>query len=171
MVIPARYQLKDETWTRGYGPIHYLYLTYPWDKAMAADGGLHGTKWLGPTGLQGRYFHMEKKKADILIDDIMAFQGSLWFMNRDRFIKLGGIDRRYFLWQESTVIGMKVWLSKGRVVRNKNTWYAHLHKGHKYGRGFWLSKQKCRRDNWYAADYWMNDKWPERKRNMSRGLG
>jgi hypothetical protein len=61
---------------------------------------------------------------------------------------------------------MKVWLSGGRVIRNKNTWYAHLHKGTKYGRGFRASKKDQRKTQIYSTDLWMNNKWPGQTRKL-----
>jgi glycosyltransferase involved in cell wall biosynthesis len=164
--VPARYQLKSDIWDRGYGPIHYLYLTYPWIGEPQFGAGLHGKKWLGESGLEGRYFWKENQLRHLPIDDIMTFQGSCFFMHRDRFIELGGVNERYWLWQEATDIGMKVWLSGGRVVINKKTWYAHLHKGEKHGRGYHLAKSNCVAGNMYSADYWMNDRWPNAVRDI-----
>jgi glycosyltransferase involved in cell wall biosynthesis len=164
LAVPARYQLKDDDdgiWSRGYGPIHYLYVTYPWIGEPQFGAGMHGKKWLGEHGLEGRYFFRENRDRHILIDDIMAFQGSAFFMHRARFIELGGVDRRYWLWQEAQSIGMKVWLSGGRCVRNKKTWYAHLHKGQRHGRGYHIIKKNCIEDNVFSADQWMNDRWAD----------
>lgn len=166
LVVPARYQLIDETWGRGYGPIHYLYLTYPWLCEPQFGCGMHGKKWLGQNGLEGSYFWREKHDKDILIDDIITFQGSGYFMYRDRFLELGGVGDRFKLHQEATTIGMKVWLSGGRCIRNKKTWYAHLHKGKKHGRGYNISKAYSIESNKIAAHYWMNDLWPERVRGI-----
>jgi glycosyltransferase involved in cell wall biosynthesis len=167
MVIPARYQLKDETWTRGYGPIHYLYLTYPWLCEPQFGAGLHGKKWVGENGLAGSYFWPEKAWAERApLDDVMAFQGSAYFVPRAYFLAIGGLDRRYWLHQEATTLGMKVWLSGGRLVRNKATWYAHLHKGSRHGRGYFVSKSYSQRMNIDSADYWMNDRWPDKVRGI-----
>jgi len=159
LVVPSRYQLLDETWTCGYGPIDYLYFTYPWISEPMYGSGLHGKKWIGESGLEGSYFWKEQQLRHLLIDDLMTFQGSLFFMNRAQFLKLDGVDRRYTLWQEATSIGMKVWMSGGRCIRNKKTWYAHLHKGQRHGRGYRVGKAQANRDAYHSADMWMNDRW------------
>jgi len=165
LLVPARYQLKDEKWKRGYGPIHYLFLTYPWLQEPQFGAGIHGKKWQGPDGTQRRavgreYFWPERAWAERApLDDIMSFQGSLWFMQRERFLALDGVDRRCILWGEAINLGCKVWLSGGRCLRDKSTWYAHLHKGRKHGRGYWMNKRRMQIINLWTADYWMNDRW------------
>ena len=160
LAVPSRYQLLAETWERGRGPIDYLYLTYPYLPESQFGGSLHGKKWQGETGLKGEYFYKERVLKDALIDDIMAFQGSCWFMHRARFLELGGYDPYFYHFQEPQAIGMKVWLAdKGRCVRNKKTWYAHMHKGKQYGRFYYLSKSQCVDEEIYSADFWMHDRW------------
>ena len=168
LVVPSRFQLKDEGWRRGYGPIDYYYYTYPWIPESQFGWGMHGKKWLGEDGLSGGYFHREQRDKRIPLDDMQAFQGSLFFMSRLRFLELGGVDKRYWLWQESTCIGMKVWLSGGRCLIDKFMWYAHLHKGARHGRGYWINKSDVMEAAYYSADHWMNDKWdsPLRVRDM-----
>jgi len=159
LTVPSRYQLKDDPWRQGYGPIDYLYITYPWLCEPQFGCGMHGKKWLGENGLVGHYFQRDRRDAGIKLDDILTFQGSCWFMHKARFQEIGGIGARFMLHQEATTLGFKVWESGGRCVRNKNTWYAHLHKGQKHGRGYHVSKHYSVESNWIAADCWMNDRW------------
>jgi len=165
LLVPARYQLKDDGWKRGYGPIHYLFLTYPWMQEPQFGAGMHGKKWQGDSGLAKRavgqqYFWPERAWKDKYpLDDIMAFQGSCWFMHRERFLELDGVDKRCWLWGESLNIGLKVFMSGGQMKRDKSTWYAHLHKGRKHGRGYYIQKRKMQAINLWSADYWMNDRW------------
>ena len=72
------------------------------------------------------------------------------------------------MYQETQELGMKIWLSGGRVVRNKNTWYAHLHKGGntKAPRYKHMSKRLKYETEGYSADFWMNDRLPDAKRTM-----
>ena len=174
LLVPARYQLKDEGWRRGYGPIHYLFLTYPWIQEPQFGAGMHGKKWQSEDGLAKRavgreYFWPERTWKDRHpLDEIMAFQGSLWFMHKKRFLDLGGVDTRCILWGEALNIGFKVFMSGGCMIRDKSTWYAHLHKGRKHGRGYWMDKRFMQKINLWSADYWMNDRWqhPLRTRTM-----
>jgi hypothetical protein len=78
-------------------------------------------------------------------------------------------------------IGLKVWLSGGEVKRDKRCWYAHLHKGRKYGRGWplgksvlnkgaaftnkWMDGRNWRKQDrdirWMVNHFWPVPTWPE----------
>lgn len=67
-----------------------------------------------------------KKK---LIDDTQVFQGSCYFMAKDYFHKLGLLDDKNFgkMGSEALEIALKCRHDGGRIIVNKNTWYAHAH--------------------------------------------
>lgn len=160
LAVPSRYSLDGEEWKRKYGPIDYLYLTYPYHCDDQFAFGFHGKKWHGEYGFNGGYFDREKKLRHIPIDDIIAFQGSCWFMPKKLFNKIGGMnDPNYYDHQEAQELCFKVWTSGGRCVVNKTTWYAHLHKGPKYGRGYHILKHHMIRSTIYSCDLWMNNRW------------
>jgi len=150
--VPRRYDLMKDTWTRGKKITDYMYITPPNKKKnnenKVWDRGFHGVRY------------NIKNRENILIDDLMTFQGSCWFMTKDLFKSIDGLDYGYF-WHEAQQLGNKVWLSGGRVVRNKNTWYAHLHKGKEMGRGYYLSRNKGNEEAKEIIDLWMNNKWPK----------
>ncbi len=156
VVIPRRHPLDPHTWQweqrtdRKY-PVDAHYLSYPYRKPGDPNCGLHGDVW------QAR----RDARADVLIDEEMSSQGSCWFMHRDHFAWLGGLDSVFYgpFFQEFQEIGNKTWLGGGRVLVNKKTWYAHLRKSnYKLGRGY--SMADFRRDEVTAqtADYWMHTK-------------
>jgi len=160
---PTRWSLKAETWERGYGPLEYLYLTYPYTPDAQYGEGLHGKKWLGPTGLGSMrpadYYYRERERAALKIDDIQAFQGSCWFTSKATFEKVGGMDESFgTFYQEPQEIAFKCWMSGGRIVVNKHAWYAHWHKSSPPGYGF--TRHGKHRDMRYSTWFWMNNQWP-----------
>jgi glycosyltransferase involved in cell wall biosynthesis len=164
LVVPSRYSLNGDAFLAGeekikkYGPIDYLYLTYPFLKEEQFGWGLHGKKWYGEHGVTGGYFDREKKLKNILIDDLLTCQGSCWFMQREYFYKIGKMQQEgYHDHQEAQEMVFKVWLSGGRCVVNKKTWYAHLHKSE--GRGYHLFRHHVIDSQIYSTDLWMNNKW------------
>lgn len=137
VVTPRRERLDAENWCiqeTGKPPIDYMYLSYPDDP----------NDWGGP-GLNGKLWEQRNRDAALKaveIDDLMSAQGSSWFMRRSYFdyLELMDADSYGSFWNEFQEIGLKAWLSGGRCIVNKRTWYAHLHKGKTYGRGYSLSK-------------------------------
>ena len=61
--------------------------------------------------------------------------------------------------QEPIWLGLKNWLIGGKLMVNKKTWYAHLHKGNRYGRFYKFPGGTVEASNW-SADHWLNDREP-----------
>lgn len=170
-VVPSRYSLDADNWERSYGPIQYLYLTWPFVNDKQFGEGLHGKKHLGENGLGGLgkndYYWMERQRAGIPIDDIMTWQGSCWFMHRQRFLDLGTMDTRFYnVYQEAQELGFKTWLSGGRLVVDKNTWMAHWHKGAGTQPDYGLSRKRKHENARLSTRYWMTDQWPGATRTI-----
>ncbi len=98
------------------------------------------------------------------IDETPQIHGSGWFMTKGRFFELGGFPNidPYGHAQEPIWLALKNWLMGGKIMVNKNCWYAHLHQqGNKRG----YSMDKAQEDKSYklAADYFVGDKLPDAK--------
>lgn len=158
VVIPRRYRLDADNWQiieDGRPPVDYMFLAYPYERPFDKTCGLHGDLWKRP------------ERNNILIDDTMSWQGSCWFMKKSYWDKLiyPLDDENYGTFtQEAQEIGNKVWLSGGRLVVNKKTWYAHFHKGRR-GKGYGFSNAQYKRHaesmekgRLYCIDYWLNTK-------------
>lgn len=154
VVVPRRYRLDAETWKvieDGRPPIDYMFIENK-------DGYLHGTIW----------GQRAEERKDILIDDLMTFQGSCWFLKKSYWEKIGPMDDENYgpFANEAQEIGNKAWLSGGRVVVNKKTWYAHWHRNsanysftNEQRRKFDEGVKKGRE---YSSDFWLNNKWEKR---------
>lgn len=159
--IPRRYALNAEEWriedrTDNKYPIDYMYLDFP-RKGKAHDDGVHGVPW--------------KRDRKEEIDDTPSMQGSCYFMTKNHFDNFlhgmqeypipGEVGYGQFS-QESQEINLKTWLGGGAVKVNKKTWYAHLHKGGRYGRMYSVSgwnEYTVKASNW-SAEHWLNDREP-----------
>lgn len=137
IVIPRRKRLDADNWCiqdNGKPDVDYEYLSFPQE---SGDWGLHGKIWTDRI--------LERKdKPEFDIDENMSFQGSCWFMNRSYFEFLDLMDEANYgiFVNEAQELGLKAWLSGGKVMINKKTWYAHLHKGKKHGRGYRIREQE-----------------------------
>jgi glycosyltransferase involved in cell wall biosynthesis len=159
IVVPRRYRLDAENWQLvkdGRDPIDYMYIAYPYERPYDRRCGLYG-------GGIDKQRHIDHK--DLLIDETMSWQGSCYFMKKAYWEQLfpnGLDDVNYGAFNhEAQEIGFSCQLSGGKLMVNKKTWYAHLHKG-KSGKGYGFSreqykkhetdKEKARR---YAMNYWL----------------
>ena len=156
--IPRRYALDAENWKveerkDDKYPIDYMYIDFP-RKGKAHDDGMHGVPWK----------QRREERKDLLIDDTPSMQGSCYFMEKDHFVNfLGGMSEEGYgqFSQEAQEIGFKTWLGGGAVKVNKKCYYAHLHKGNRYGRMYKMPGGTAEASNW-SADYWLNNKWEGR---------
>jgi len=149
--IPRRYSLDAINWCRKEKhPIDYLYLECP---SISKHGDLAGMVW------NERNYDVELEK--VLIDDLLTFQGSCWFMHKDYFFELEKLDEENYgsFRKEPQELSFKCWLSGGRVIRNKKTWYAHLHKGKQFGRGYSLHNTDWKKGDEYNKKWLTNSAW------------
>ena len=103
------------------------------------------------------------------ICDLMSSVGACFFIHRDRFWDLGGMDEGHGSWgQFGTEVACKAWLSGGRHVVNKKTWFSHMFRtqGGDFGFPYPLSGRQVRDARKYSINLWGNDNWPPAKRKV-----
>ena len=157
VVIPRRHRLDAENWCLqdvGKPPIDYEYLSFPDDPNDFGGPGLNGRVWT-------ERILARLDKPEYEIDENMSAQGSAWFMKRDYFYRLELMDEEHYgtFWNEMQELGFKSWLSGGKVIVNKKTWYAHLHKGRKYGRGYHLDSNQLTKGATFTKKWITNSAW------------
>ena len=159
VVVPRRYSLDVDTWAPWpHRPsVDYEYLLFPYRDL--AKGTRLGNTW----------FERRAERKGLALDDDPCFQGSAYFFTKAHFQRMGPYRPDLFtdFMLESEELTNKTWLSGGRVVVNKMTWYAHLHKGSVHRRGYFLAAKTLRRGRyaheqfWFCNDGWLPD-WPAR---------
>lgn len=157
VVIPRRKRLDAENWKIqevGKPDIDYEYLSFPDNPADFGGAGLNGRIWI-------ERILERKDKPEYDIDENMSFQGSCWFMPKAYFYELELMDHEKYgtFWNEAQEIGLKAWCSGGKVMSNKKTWYAHLHKGKTYGRGYKLDNRTVEQGAMFTNKWMRNKAW------------
>lgn len=160
VVIPRRYRLDPDAWSiveDGRPPIDYMHIDYPFQRPNDKTCGLHGGEWK----------QRGKDRKDILIDETPSMQGSCYFMHRSwwkKCIKEMSVEKYGPFTQEAQEIGFLTWFSGGKLMVNKKTWYAHMHKG-KRGKNYQFSniqyekhQAEMERGRIYCRDYWLSTK-------------
>jgi hypothetical protein len=147
VVIPRRYKLDADTWTTknhldGSLPVDYEY----WMYREYLEGFLKPYRW----------DCRSVARKNIQIDETMTMQASCWFMHKTYFKELRLMQvEGYTGWgQEDVEIAMKVHTSGGKLMVNKNTWYAHLYKGKQHGRMYVPNKRQWAVSRLFGFNYW-----------------
>jgi glycosyltransferase involved in cell wall biosynthesis len=113
--------------------------------------------------------HRQWAKRQGEIADVMTGQGACWFMHRARFWELGGLDADgHGSWGQMGVeMACKAWLSGGRQVVNRSTWFAHLFRcGDGPGFPYQMSGKAQQRTRDYSIKLWTSGKWDKQVRPL-----
>lgn len=135
------------------------HVSYRFDKAM------HFQYWKK---------HARRPECQGPLVETMSFIGACMFLERDRFWALGGMDEAHGSWgQFGTEISLKSWLSGGKLVASRKTWFAHLFRTGNFSRNgqssfpYPLSFADQEKARAYSQDLWLNDKWPLAKHKLA----
>jgi glycosyltransferase involved in cell wall biosynthesis len=94
--------------------------------------------------------------------DTLSFLGACFFMHRDWYWELGGSEESWGSWgQQGTEISCKTWLSGGRLVTNKNTWFAHLFRtqGGDFGFPYKQDNNQVKNARNKSREFFVDGKW------------
>ncbi len=106
------------------------------------------------------YAKRPEGKGDIT--ETMSLQGSCWMLTRDKYWNLGVCDENFGSWGSQGIeVAVKTWLSGGKVMVNKKTWYAHMFRtqGGDFGFPYPISAKDQDNAKEYARDLFFNNKW------------
>ena len=116
----------------------------------------------------GEYSKRPEGQGDIT--ETMSLQGSCWMLTRDKYWSLDVCDENFGSWGSQGIeVAAKTWLSGGRVMVNKKTWYAHMFRtqGGDFGFPYPMSGKDQDRAKTYARDLFFNNNWPRQVRPLS----
>lgn len=124
------------------------------------------------TTLHFQYHGARNKHPDAQGDiaDTMSLLGACIFMPRELYWKLGGSEEDWGSWgQQGTEWACKAWLSGGRLVVNKKTWYSHLFRtqGGDFGFPYPQSGKQVANARKMSRDLFLNNKWDKQVRPLS----
>lgn len=162
VVTPRFYVLNAEEWkwqdNRFYD---FFYLPSPWN---------YKAGFLFQSG--GHWSNRTRERLDIPIDENMKLHGSSFFMTKDFYWNcLGGLDPTNGAGSwcgEDIEISMKTWLGPwgAKLMVNKNTWYAHMHRGGQRPREWPVSYNAAVRSAVWTAEYWMHNRWEKQAHDI-----
>jgi len=145
IVTPRRYFLDPEKWE----VMDVAYVDYE-KLAIRENHKFEGQRW----------HSRGKERQHIMIDETMAMQGSCWVMRRswwDSVISELQTEGYGPLHQDSHEMVFKTWKAGGKLMLNKNTWFAHKHRIFKRSHipeGTQENPARRKRSYRYCLDVW-----------------
>jgi glycosyltransferase involved in cell wall biosynthesis len=120
IMTATRYFLDPIKWEKmDIRPMNY-------EKLIIQDCGNGVKKFAGQ-----RWDSRDKERKDIMIDETMAMQGSMWIMPHAWWDKvIGELQTEGYgpAYQDSHEMIFKTWKAGGKMLLNKNTWFMHKHR-------------------------------------------
>ena len=136
--------------------------------------------WRFDTDMNFQYWRGHNKRPEVKaqgdVVETMTCIGACFFMVRDRFWKLGGMDEKHGSWGNfGTELACKSWLSGGKMMTTKRTWFAHQFRTGNFRGAFEgsstfpypLKQTDVDSAKAYSRDLWLNDKWEGAKYPLS----
>ena len=140
-----------------------------WERRKGKDSTV---TWRFNNDMQFKYWRKHHRRQEVKdqgdLIETMSFIGACMLMHRERYWELGGMDEKHGSWgQFGTEIACKSWLSGGKLVTSKKTWFAHMFRtGNFRGSGYKgssfpyeLTQSAIDKARGYSQDLWLNDKW------------
>ena len=121
----------------------------------------HTTAMRFDRNLKFQYWRAYKKRQSGDLVDTMSILGACWMLTKDKYFELDICDEGHGGWgQQGTEVACKTWLSGGRVVCTKKTWFAHLFRtqGGDFGFPYPLSGKDTKGAREYSQKLWNMDK-------------
>jgi len=133
--------------------------------------GKETSSWRFDNELHFQYWqsYLKRPQARRNMMETMCFIGACWFMHREQYWNLEGLDEEHGSWgQVGVEVSCKTWLSGGKLITDKNTWFAHMFRTNRnFTFPYQISGNAQNRARKYSRDLWLNDKWPKAKYPLS----
>ncbi len=119
--------------------------------------GVNTWKWRFDSELHFQYWN-KGPKTDFV--ETMSCLGACWFMRKDMHDAIGGLDEGHGSWGAvGTEIGCKAWLSGGRLVTNRKTWFAHFFRVGGQGFPYEIHHSEQEAARVYSRNLWRSNGW------------
>lgn len=112
--------------------------------------------------------HSKRPECQGPLVETMSFIGACMFLERERFWTLGGMDEGHGSWgQFGTEWACKSWLSGGKLIGTRNTWFAHMFRTGNFaapGQSTWpypMSQQQIDRAREHSRNLWLTNSWSQ----------
>ena len=169
--VPIMRNLHAFDWVCECGNIRYQGPTKPCEKCgkdmkreirWIAKTNPQSTAYRYDTTLHFQYWQDWKKKQIGDLVETISLQGSCFMCTREKYLELNLCDETWGSWgNQGTEVATKTWLSGGRVIVNKKTYYAHMFRtqGGDFGFPYTQSGRAVERARQHSREMFFNNKF------------
>jgi len=115
------------------------------------------------TDMHFQYWNDLGRKQSGDLTETMSIQGSCFMATREKYLELDLCSEEFHGWgQQGVEVACKTWLSGGRVLVNRTTWYAHMFRTKSGDFGFPYPNPHSHvvENREKSKELFMRDKWP-----------
>lgn len=118
------------------------------------------------TDLHFQYDRNQMRRSVGDFCESMSIQGSCFMLTREKYWELDISSEKFNSWgQQGVEVACKTWLSGGKVLTNKRTWYAHMFRtqGGDFGFPFPLKQKEVDENRKLSKDLFFYNSWEGQK--------
>lgn len=118
------------------------------------------TAWCFTPEPKFKYWKAWSRRQQAEIFDVMTSLGACFFMRRDRFWQMNGLEEQIGSWGSFGIeVALKSWLSGGRHVVNTRTWFAHFFRVGGIGFPYAISGAAQEQARERSRQLWFENAW------------
>lgn len=132
--------------------------------------GTHSVGYRFDTTMHFQYWNDYGRRQKGDLTETMSIQGSCFMLTRDKWWELDICSEDFHSWgQQGVEVACKTWLSGGRVLVNRTTWYAHMFRtqGGDFGFPYNNPQSKVDENRELSRELFERNKWPGAKHPFS----
>lgn len=104
----------------------------------------------------------KRQEGDLI--ETMSIQGSCFMATREKYLELELTSEDFYSWGQSGVeVACKTWLSGGKTMVNRRTWYAHMFRtqGGDFSFPYHNPQSKVNENRELSRELFQKNKWPK----------
>lgn len=146
----------------------------PWSTCFRFDRTMHFQYWrdYSRTPQGKKEFEEGLDMGDHKLPELnetMSIQGSCFMITKEKWFELDICSEEFHSWgQQGVEVACKTWLSGGRVIVNRRTWYAHMFRtqGGDFGFPYSNPQSKVEENRELSRQLFKGDRWPKAVRKF-----
>lgn len=170
-ILPIMYNLHAFDWVCQCGNRRYQGPTKPCEKCGAEmkreiiwkpRWSRQSTAYRFNKDLRFQYWGAYKARQQGDLGETMTILGAFFMLTREKYWELDICDEKHGGWgQQGVEVALKTWLSGGKVITNKKTWFAHMFRtqGGDFSFPYPISGKEVEKARQFSRDLFLNDKW------------